>query len=704
MKALPLDQIGFGWQDHKSALGWLWLFYCRPRIVHEDINKLPRLAAVKAGFILYGHALPYVILACAAGRLFLFGGLGLDAISSHPDLFYHITKIAVGIAFGIAVGIGVGIAFGIAGGIAGGIAFGIAGGIAGGIARGIAVGIAFGIAVGIAFGIAVPRLYYYPIHVMLTWPRPRTRWFRHHPAIWEEMCGARYLGLHRLLVSYAEEARWKGRYHIEYLIAHYPAQRLEALKAKTILLARRMGRMGDLAELGRLAGRLPEGDKDFLAQTEAVREQVEEISRQQMRLGAINRPVFREPAAELLAEKIISFRERINGHWEPLRTEFRNAAAEWLRIAQRQLDEARRVTTKQLTVQVFRAGDPVDRDQEAFAPRYGVIGELEQQVMMSQGCPGIVLYARRRMGKSTILRNLTGFLPTEVITVFVSMQNPGLFTSIASFAETLSAAIRERIPLEAGAVTDLRGLYEFLGRCNAHLEGERKRLILAVDEYETIDKKIGEAVFPLDLLDAVRESIQTHRRITWIFAGSHEITELEHAPWTSYLVSARTIEVPAFTPAETRLLLTEPLKHSTIWPPDSPKRPRFDAAFWGDGGIDRIHAEAGGWPHLVQLLAETAVDLVNEEEAAALNSDLLDRAIEKSLVRGHNVFYELLHRESMLPGEWDYLLAFRQRENQSPPADERIARSLRRRTLVAEENGAWRLRVPLMARWLKARG
>ncbi len=26
------------------------------------------------------------------------------------------------------------------------------------------------------------------------------------------------------------------------------------------------------------------------------------------------------------------------------------------------------------------------------------------------------------------------------------------------------------------------------------------------------------------------------------------------------------------------------------------------------------------------------------------------------------------------------------------------------RTLVAEENGAWRLRVPLMVRWLKARG
>ena len=78
-----------------------------------------------------------------------------------------------------------------------------------------------------------------------------------------------------------------------------------------------------------------------------------------------------------------------------------------------------------------------------------------------------------------------------------------------------------------------------------------------------------------------------------MFAGSHEIEELTAAPWTSYLVSARTVEVPPFTEDETRLLLTEPLKHSTLWPSDR-ERPHFSPAFWGDGGIERIHAEAGG--------------------------------------------------------------------------------------------------------------
>ena len=186
-------------------------------------------------------------------------------------------------------------------------------------------------------------------------------------------------------------------------------------------------------------------------------------------------------------------------------------------------------------------------------------------------------------------------------------------------------------------------------------------------------------------------------------AGSHEITELTHAPWTSYLVSARTVEVPPFTEAETRLLLTEPLTHSQLWQRDDPGRPRFDPAFWGDRGIERVHAEAAGWPHLVQLIAETAVDLINDVDAKQLDADLLGQASDKAIVRGDNVLRLLMQTESTLPGEWDYLLGFRRHDTQPPPNDEDLYMSLRRRLLVKEVDEDWTLRVPLMQRWLRAR-
>ena len=147
-------------------------------------------------------------------------------------------------------------------------------------------------------------------------------------------------------------------------------------------------------------------------------------------------------------------------------------------------------------------------------------------------------------------------------------------------------------------------------------------------------------------------------------------------------------------------MLTEPLRFSTLWPKDDPSRPRpsFSAEFWGPGGIERIHAEAAGWPHLVQLVAETIVDLLNDEGRREVNPKLFERLLDEAIIRGHNVLYELMHRESFLPGEWEYLSAFRKQEAQPLPEDEAIARSLRRRLLVVEEgaDGPWCLRVPLM--------
>ena len=123
---------------------------------------------------------------------------------------------------------------------------------------------------------------------------------------------------------------------------------------------------------------------------------------------------------------------------------------------------------------------------------------------------------------------------------------------------------------------DLGDFFTWLGTLDATLASEGRRILLALDEYENLDRKLGEGVFPPDLLDTVRESIQRHRRITWLFAGSHALAELEHAEWSSWFVSLRTVELLPFSEAETRLLLTEPMRHSdsgsTTRPPAALRR------------------------------------------------------------------------------------------------------------------------------------
>ncbi len=445
----------------------------------------------------------------------------------------------------------------------------------------------------------------------------------------------------------------------------------------------------------------------MLAESARLKEMILNIATRQLQIDLMPRPVFRELQSHLLYLEITNFIGSASGMTEPLASEFRAAARNWLIIADQQWQEAKAAMARSPTQQVFRAGDPVDRAQEAFVPRMEVTGDVERQLMLATGCPGLVLYGRRRTGKSTILRNLDQFLPRQVHVASLSMQDPEAFTSLDFFARSIATAAATAWPDEAPSLPEqpgLPGLFALLGRANQRLLAENRRLLLAIDEYELIDRKIGEGVLPEDLLATLRESIQTHRRIVWIFAGSHDITELIHAPWTSYLVSARTIEVPLFTPAETRALLTEPLRYSPLWQPDDPKRPSFAPPLWGENGIERIHAEAGGWPHLVQLIAETVVDLLNEGTAPNADAALLERALDKAIISGDTVLRELVQRESRLPGEWDYIRAFQHTDAQPPPENEVLHRSLRRRLMVTDDDGLWRMRVPLMQRWLRQRG
>lgn len=626
--------------------------------------------------------------------------------------------IALGTAWGIAAGIATSVAGGIALGIAGGIALGIAACIAVGIAGAIALGmvldfgrfdplgIAFAIALGIATVLTATRSYYLLLHPCFIWPRLHPEWYPRHPVAWDDLCGVPFPGLDRLLAAHAERDPEAGMREIARLIDTYKTQRWSALKARARVVARTAGRSADLTRIDAAVAALPDGDQGFLLQTPDIRQKVGTIAALQRRLDAVgSQPFLRAPLAGQLRAEIIAFREQVAGFREPLASEFRAAAAHWLVVAERQLAAISAIAGKPASPQVFRAGDPVRRDQEAFVERVAVVGDLRQQIVLGDRCPALILYGRRRVGKSTVLANLDGLLPSVAV-ANLSMQSAQAFTSTAHFCAAVAGAAATALgdPPPDSPPADLPALEAFLKDCDRQLVDGNRRLIIALDEYNQIDVKIGQGVFTPDLLALIRDSIQFHRRLTWMFAGSHAITELPHAPWTSYLISAQTIEVPAFTLAETRLLLTEPLRHSPLFDQEGSQRPAFPADFWGEGGIERVQAETAGWPHLVQLVAGQCVDLVNASEQSRVDAALLGRALDQAVVRGDSVFFELLQRECTVPAEWDYLTGFRRAEAQPPPEDDAVYRSLRRRQLIAEGGELWRLRAPLMRRWLIQRG
>lgn len=755
MTPVPLGELRLRPGHHRSALWWLGLLYRRPNRLQANMSALSRLARLRAGVTLCLHGLPWLFLLIFTIQTFLFFGLDLPGMGApvRGDLLdltlWQLSILALVMAGGIAAGIAVGMAGGIAGGIAVGITAGtvagtagavadpialglsqggglgmavgiangivggmpsgitgcITGGILGGILGGITGGITVGLAGGIACAITMTRSYYLPFHVLFIWPRALGGSFALHPVAWDDLCLVSFPGLHRLLVAFTKTDRIAGEAEIERLIGYYPSQHMEALKARTVLVAEAAGAGGSLAGIDEPLNRLPQGSAGFQRDIPKVREGVAAIAQRQRQLDTIQIPAHRRLTAELLVKDIQSFRDRAAGFAYPLNEGFRAAAERWLVIAERQLADTQAVLEAEPVPQIFRAGDPVDREREAFLPRMPVIEELQGLITLRNGCPGILLYGRRRMGKSTLVKNLQPFLPRSILVADLSMQDPRASGSLEGLLYQIARSVCFAVgtTLVADAGKSLARFFAHLDSADSELAKDDRRLLLAIDEYEQLDAKLGEQVYPLDLLHTFRESIQAHRRIVWMFTGSHGIEELTHAEWPSFFVSLRTVELGPFTAAETSLLLTDPLQRSELYRDHADQRPRFDAGFWGEGGIERIHAEAAGWPHLVQLLAETVVELLNLRGRRSVSPALLEEAAEKAIVRGENVLIQLVRNESRLPGEWEYLWRFRQSDAQPPPTDEAVHRSLRRRLMVVEEGGLWRMRVPLMQRWLRER-
>jgi energy-coupling factor transporter ATP-binding protein EcfA2 len=743
---LPLEEIGLNRRSHGAALRWMGILYLNPKRVEEAEATLSWWNTIAIGGKIYFHASPYLLLVCALGRWFLISlpglanskGLLITPAGWRTQGFWpHVQLLAIGLALGLAFGLAASLASdlhgGLAGGLAVGLAFGLAGDLAGSLAYSVAFGLFFGIASSLARSLAFIlaailtgsfaggiggnfagslvcaffyllgflRLYYLPLHFFSIWPRVRADLYRFHPLSWDHVCLLPFPGLDRLLLAYVGRDSNAGELEIDRLINKYPSQGMAAVRARTIGVARFAAALQDLARLDEVLARLPVGEEGFLKQIPEIRRGAHAIAAVQVQLDTFYHPDLREAIANLLVKGIEGFERQIVNFHPLLSAEFRKAARQWLEIANRQLDAARAAAGREPQHPVFRAGKPVDRDRDAFVLRTALLGELERQILMATGCPGVLIYGRRRMGKSTLLRNLSGLLPARILVVQISMQRATAFSSQDDLLAQVAGEVSAIVSGLPGPPVGLKGLESFLTAANQRLEAIGSRLLLALDEYEYLDRKIGEGVFTEDLLAVFRESIQTHRNITWAFAGSHSIDELTNAPWTSYLVSARTLEVPPFEPAETRLLLTEPLQRSSLWSGMEKERPRFEPGFWGDGGIERIQAETGGWPHLVQLVAETVIDLLNDTGKNSVEADLLDRALDLSVVRGYNVFSQLMDKESELSGEWEYLCGFRSAEALEPPIEMAVERSLRRRRLVVEEEGRFRLRAPLMARWLR---
>ncbi|WP_165774857.1 AAA family ATPase [Candidatus Viridilinea mediisalina] len=241
-----------------------------------------------------------------------------------------------------------------------------------------------------------------------------------------------------------------------------------------------------------------------------------------------------------------------------------------------------------------------------FVGREDVLRRLEELWSPQGVVPSVLLYGHRRMGKTSILRNLGQRFGQQTLIVDFNLQMVGSVRDEADLLFQLAIAIYDACagqglaglaePREADFTSD--HAYMAFRRFLRRLEGLRagRRLIVTLDEFELLEQQLA-AELPR-LLRFWRGAFQTFPWLVLAFAGLHTLEERRRDYWDPLFGSVTAIKVSFLARGAARRLIVEPT-------------PDFDLDYDEDVVTTMLDL-TNGQPFLVNLLGHALVSRFNQ--------------------------------------------------------------------------------------------
>ena len=248
----------------------------------------------------------------------------------------------------------------------------------------------------------------------------------------------------------------------------------------------------------------------------------------------------------------------------------------------------------------YTIGDPVLGNR--FIGREDILRQLEALWIVNASPQSVILYGHRRMGKTSILRNISMRLGSEISVAYINLLSIGSATNgITDILMAICDAITEATDIPAPNNNDLLQFPETTFR--RHLQHINKTftgkgLIIALDEFEKIEKLIEEGKLGKDFLQFLRGMVQMSSKIAFAFAGLHTLQEMNADYFQPFYASFIPISV-AF--------LTRKATHQVLANPD----PEFLLEYEPEA-LDYIYQLTNGQPYLTQLIGFQLVRLFND--------------------------------------------------------------------------------------------
>jgi hypothetical protein len=645
------------------------------------------------------------------------------------------TGIPLGFAFGVGLGLAVPTARGALWGLALSLVFGVIIGAEGrteGLVELLSrflIGYSGVFIALISFLFGYFRMEWYPIDAAATlWQLARARrspgeareLFRRSPIYWREPIWMPLVGLKSFLRVIDEQRPKEALEECLFVILERPTQARWARAALMEIGSRHMAAPNTVREIAALAERIGKGKMAGLrggaerSQLPAYLAKVvpafEELARHAQQHIAATLPHNRRRAVERLRDGADNLAGELAMTGAAFASMWAQAARKWRDVAMARLAELGGEEASGHIHNPFVFGQPIEETEtNLFVGRREVVREIEMSLLGAAQKPALVLWGPRRMGKTSVLLQLPRLLGEEFVAAFVDMQAMQVRESVVAFFRSLSAAAatgmrRRGLEIEPLAAADLEAspFTTFAGWMERveHLLGDKRYLLLCLDEFERLERSIREGKLPEELMDQIRHMIQHNARVVLLFAGSHRPDEME-LNWPDVLISTRTIRVSYLGEDEARQLITKPV-------------PDFAIQF-GPGTVERILEVTRCQPYLVQAVCFELVNVLNVAGRREATVEDVTEAVGLALESTHLYLAEMWRQL----GEQQQRLLKCLADCEAGANSEQLAEVIGGDVGAAESDlramatlsvlevggdpARWRFQVPMVAKWVQRR-
>ena len=278
---------------------------------------------------------------------------------------------------------------------------------------------------------------------------------------------------------------------------------------------------------------------------------------------------------------------------------------QWQTIITREGGELGREKLDKPIENPYVVGPPVTGS--LFVGREDILTTLEELWTKPGQLESVVIYGHRRMGKTSILRNLPGRFSNNTKIINFNIQTQGNVRSTTELIFNLAQALYDDLPthlqtaIPEPQISDFdrpeQSFKRFLKKLEPHRQNDR--FIIAIDEFELIEDGIKKGHFEPSLIGHWRGILTDFHWIIFAFAGLHTLQEMTQDYWNPLFGNVRKIPVSFLTPTAARRLITNPSPDFTI--------------DYNPEALEQICTLTGGQPYLIQLICQNLVSNFNRQ-------------------------------------------------------------------------------------------